>query len=81
MLMVLYMALEASATGLFHWLEPLFLIPLVLMAWILRILLRAHRGTLQDDPVVFALHDRVSWFNGLAAVGLWLLAVTPTLPV
>lgn len=80
LLMVLYMALEASRTGLYQSTEPLFLIPVVLMAWILRILLRAHRGSLQDDPVVFALRDRVSWVHGCAVACLWFLAVMPISP-
>lgn len=72
LVMVLYMELEARMTGLYPRVEPLFLIPAVLAAWILRIWLRAHRGTLHDDPVVFALKDRVSWGHAGAVVLLWL---------
>jgi 4-hydroxybenzoate polyprenyltransferase/phosphoserine phosphatase len=40
----------------------------VLLFWVSRVLMLAHRGTLHDDPVVFALRDRVSLLLG--AVGL-----------
>jgi len=64
-------ALEAEMTGLYHHVEPLFLIPAVLGAWILRIWLLAHRGDLEDDPVVFAIKDRVSWGHAVVVVLLW----------
>jgi 4-hydroxybenzoate polyprenyltransferase len=73
--MLLYMALEAAGTGLYRQLSPLFLIPLVLAAWLARIWIRAHRGALQDDPVIFALKDKASWLHAAAVAGLWLFAV------
>jgi len=72
--MVLYMELEARKTGLYVAVEPLFLIPIVLSAWLLRVWMRAHRGLLQDDPVVFALQDVTSWMEAIAIVLLWWLA-------
>lgn len=41
-----------------------FLCPLLLY-WILRIWFVAHRDALRDDPVLFALKDRVSWIVGM----------------
>ena len=73
--MVLYMSMEAMPTGLYADNGPLLLIPAVLGLWILRIWLLAHRGTLDDDPVVFAIRDRVSWFHAAAIAALWGLAV------
>lgn len=32
----------------------------LLLAWVSRVWMLAHRGRMHDDPVVFALHDRVS---------------------
>ena len=32
----------------------------VLLYWVSRIWLKAHRGELEDDPIVFALSDNVS---------------------
>ena len=72
--MVLYMELEARKTGLYTAVEPLFLIPIVLSAWLLRVWMRAHRGELQDDPVVFALKDTASWIHAAVIVLVWWLA-------
>jgi len=33
----------------------------MLLFWISRAWLIAHRGEMHDDPIVFALKDRVSW--------------------
>jgi hypothetical protein len=33
----------------------------VLLFWISRAWLIAHRGQMDDDPIVFAIKDRVSW--------------------
>ena len=47
------------------------LIPLFLF-WILRVWLKAIRGALDDDPVVFAARDWVSRLAvGIAALALW----------
>jgi 4-hydroxybenzoate polyprenyltransferase len=75
LIMVLYMALEAGRTGLYISVQPLFLIPLVLFLWLVRIWVRAHRGTLTEDPVTFAIRDNVSWFYAAATVVLWMTAV------
>lgn len=45
----------------------------ILMYWIGRVMLFAQRGLIDDDPVIFALRDRVSWF-ALGAIGLIMLA-------
>jgi 4-hydroxybenzoate polyprenyltransferase len=75
LIMVLYMALEASRIGLYSNIEPLFVTPLVFFLWLVRIWIPAHRGTLNDDPVVFAIKDKVSWLYAAAIVALWLAAV------
>lgn len=46
----------------------------LLLFWISRTWLIAHRGQMHDDPIVFALTDRVSWAVGLALVGVFALA-------
>lgn len=53
----------------------LWLVCPILMYWIGRILMLAHRRLVNDDPVVFAVKDRVSMFAGLL-IGLVLLAAT-----
>jgi 4-hydroxybenzoate polyprenyltransferase len=75
LLMLLYMHFEAAATKLYANPIWLFVIPIVVASWVLRIWGRAHRGTLHDDPVVFALKDRVSWLHAVVVGGLWLAAV------
>ncbi len=51
----------------------LLLCPLFLY-WIGRIWMLTHRGELHDDPVVFALRDRVSYHVGGMAVAVLILA-------
>lgn len=45
----------------------------ILLYWISRVWMRTHRGRMHDDPLVFALKDRISLLTGLAAaIVLWL---------
>ncbi len=48
----------------------LWLLCPLLLYWLVRIWLKAHRGELHDDPVVFAATDRISRFIVLASVAL-----------
>ncbi len=48
--------------------------PLVLY-WISRVWLIAHRGKLHDDPIVFAIRDKTSYVVGLIALALMYLAI------
>lgn len=73
--MMLYLWTDAMPTGLYGSLGPLYLIPAVLGLWLMRIWLLAHRGTLNDDPVVFAIRDRGSWIHAGAVAALWGIAV------
>jgi 4-hydroxybenzoate polyprenyltransferase len=51
----------------------LLLICPLLLYWISRVWLVAHRGQMHDDPIVFALKDRVSYFVAALAIAfLWL---------
>lgn len=45
-----------------------------LLFWISRAWLIAHRGRMHDDPIVFALKDRVSWGIGVFMVAVFVLA-------
>ncbi|MGY4305647.1 4-hydroxybenzoate polyprenyltransferase [Bradyrhizobium sp. USDA 4369] len=45
----------------------------VLMYWVARVMLFAQRGLIDDDPVIFALKDRVSWL-ALGTIGAIMLA-------
>ena len=53
---------------------PLWLACPVLMYWIGRVWIKAKRGELSEDPIVFALRDRVSLFLGVVVVGLLVAA-------
>ena len=55
--------------------ELLWLVCPVLMYWIGRALMLAHRREMDDDPVVFALKDRVSLATMAVAAGLVLVAI------
>ncbi|MBA54734.1 MAG: hypothetical protein CMK89_09785 [Pseudomonadales bacterium] len=48
---------------------------LVMLYWISRIWIIAHRGNMDDDPIVFALKDRASLVCGALIAGFMLLAV------
>jgi hypothetical protein len=51
----------------------------VLLYWVTRVWILTGRGQMQDDPVRFALKDRVSWICGLAIGLVAVLArFTPT---
>lgn len=55
--------------------ERLWLLCPVMLYWVSRVWLLAHRGLVNEDPLVFALRDKVSYGVGLVA-GLVLLAAT-----
>jgi 4-hydroxybenzoate polyprenyltransferase len=46
----------------------------ILSCWLLRLMLLANRLRIRDDPVIFALRDRMSQACGLATLGVLLLA-------
>jgi 4-hydroxybenzoate polyprenyltransferase/phosphoserine phosphatase len=49
---------------------PLLLVCPVLMYWISRVWIKAKRGELSEDPIVFALQDRISAFLGAIVIAL-----------
>ena len=48
----------------------LWLMPPVMFYWIARVWLLAHRGELDDDPVLFATRDTNSYVCGLALAAI-----------
>jgi 4-hydroxybenzoate polyprenyltransferase len=70
----LYVSSDA-VRQLYHRPEVLWLICPVLMYWIGRALMLAHRREIDDDPVVFALNDRVSLATIALAAGFVLAAL------
>lgn len=69
-LFALYLDSEA-VTALFPASEYLWLVCALLLYWISRMVMFAHRGRMTDDPIIFALRDRGS----LTAIGLSALAI------
>lgn len=63
LVMVLYVNSEA-VTKLYRHPEFLWGIAPVLLFWLSRVTLIAHRGEMHDDPVVFAVKDRMSMVCG-----------------
>ncbi|MHB8321194.1 MAG: UbiA family prenyltransferase [Acidithiobacillus sp.] len=61
---------------LYHHPAFLWLVSPILLYWISRIWLIAHRGGMHDDPVVFAAKDKGSWAVAAVIGGLlWLAAI------
>ena len=57
--------------------QPVFLWAIcpVLLYWMGRLTILANRGAVADDPVLFALRDRVSWLIGLSVLAVFAAAV------
>ncbi len=70
----LYVSSEA-VRGLYARPQLLWLICPILMYWIGRVLMLAHRRLIDDDPIIFALKDHVSWFAMIAIGMIMLLAM------
>lgn len=64
-----------DVTGLYPHPERLWLITPIMILWLSRVWLLASRGELDEDPVIFAVTDRVSLLLGAFAIGVTLLAV------
>jgi 4-hydroxybenzoate polyprenyltransferase/phosphoserine phosphatase len=62
-------------SGLYRHQRVLWLICPILMYWLSRILVLAHRRVVDDDPIVFALRDRNSRICAVAMIAVVLLAI------
>ncbi|WP_206199387.1 UbiA family prenyltransferase [Parasulfuritortus cantonensis] len=63
-LSVLVLALyiqDARTSELYHTPQLIWLACPLMLFWVSRVWLVAHRGWMHDDPIVFALKDRASW--------------------
>ena len=70
---------SAQAQQLYATSEILWLVCPLLLYWIARLWFKTHRGEMHDDPVVFALRDRVSLATG-ALTALTVFTATAGLP-
>jgi len=65
---------DGQAEHLYAHPQLIWLVCPVLLFWISRAWLIAHRGHMHDDPIVFALKDKVSWGVGFFMLGVMALA-------
>ena len=65
---------SADVTVIYSSPRMLWIMCPMLMYWISRLWLIAHRGLVHDDPIVFAIKDRVSYVVGFLSLVLLLLA-------
>jgi 4-hydroxybenzoate polyprenyltransferase len=71
MVLALYIN-DLSATALYRYPQLIWLACPLLLLWITRVWMLTHRGQMHDDPVVFAIRDRVSLIiGGLFALVFW----------
>jgi len=74
-IMLLYMTNDAAPSGFYRQSAWLYAMPAIVSLWLMRIWLLSHRLELHDDPVVFALKDRVSLVLALLIATVFYLAV------
>jgi 4-hydroxybenzoate polyprenyltransferase len=65
---------DGQAAQLYAMPQIIWLACPVMLFWISRAWLIAHRGQMHDDPIVFALKDKVSWAVGGFMIGVLALA-------
>lgn len=65
---------SAPARALYQTPEALWFICPLLLYWMSRLWFKTHRGEMHDDPVVFALRDRVSLIVGVLTAGIVVVA-------
>lgn len=75
LIIILYLTEEVFPHGAYRQPAALWAAPLLLFLWIGRIWLLANRGEMHDDPVVFALRDRISHLLGAALACAFLIAL------
>lgn len=74
MILALYIN-DAHTTQMYRHVEVIWLACPLLLTWISRMWMLTHRGHMNDDPVLFAIKDRISLVLGaLIGVVFWLAA-------
>lgn len=67
LVLVLYIN-DLHASALYNSPGWLWIVGMTILYWINRVWLLAHRGELHEDPVLFAIHDRVSYSSALIII-------------
>jgi 4-hydroxybenzoate polyprenyltransferase/phosphoserine phosphatase len=65
---------DGRTSELYHTPQFIWLACPILLFWISRAWLITHRGHMHDDPIIFAIKDRMSWLVGLCFLGVFALA-------
>jgi 4-hydroxybenzoate polyprenyltransferase len=73
-ILCLYIIEDAFPAGLYQAQDWLLVAPALIGGWTMRIWLLAHRGRLDDDPVSFAVKDKVSLAMGAGLFAAFVLA-------
>lgn len=76
----LYLMDDTMRSSVYASPQFLWIAPVAILLWIGRIWLLSQRGELDDDPVAFAVRDRLSLMLGLSVTLAFALAVTVKLP-
>ncbi|VWX48644.1 UbiA family prenyltransferase [Novosphingobium sp. 9U] len=76
LVMTLYLSSDA-VTQIYHRPQALWGVTPVLLFWISRVVFKAHRGEMHDDPIVFAAKDKVSMICGVLVYGCVVAATIP----
>lgn len=74
MVVMLYLSSPRMLSLYAHPLRMWLICPL-LIYWISRALMLSNRGEMHDDPIIFALTDKVSWLTGVAAAVIIAIAI------
>lgn len=74
-IMLLYIANDAAPSGFYREIVWLYVAPTAITLWVMRIWLLSHRAILDDDPIVFALRDPVSWSLAFVVTAAFVLAL------
>jgi hypothetical protein len=71
---MIYLINEQYPRAIYHHPEALWGIMPILLVWVLRLWHLAVNGRMSEDPVLFALKDRLSLALGLAVIFIMLVA-------
>lgn len=70
-----------AVRGLYRQPQVLWLLFPLLLYWLTRMLVVTHRGKMNEDPILFALKDKVTYYVGVVAcIIMWLAAHPPIGP-
>lgn len=74
LIMLLFLTQEAMVQINYSSPEWLLLEPICVFLWVMRIWFLSHRKVLTDDPVIFAIKDRISIYLGIIAIFGFIIA-------